>query len=456
VKLEIIEINKIDLGDRARKDYKDLLTLSRSIKNEGLICPIAVCSHPSAEESYLLCAGGRRLAACRLLKKETIACRIYDHVLSDLEIRCIELQENLHREDLEFDEQCFLQREILRLQEEIHGKKTSTSPNAKGVSIRDVAEMLNISHAKLAEDVRLANTMEALPSLDWKKCKNRSEALKLRKSMGDIMVRKELSEKAEKALGRKSALAQKLASSFIIGDFFEKSEELPNGYFDLVEIDSPYSINLGSQKKVDASLGIKPYQYGEGGYNEIKQSDYEVFMNKVFKTCYKKMSSNSWLICWFGPDPWFESIYQWIIDAGFKTRRLTAKWVKGEDENKDGYVEKTSGQTNNPSMYLANACEEFFYAAKGNPTLASPGKTNIFGHRPVPPGKKIHPTERPLELMSDILTTFTKENSKILVPFAGSGNTLIAAASCKMIPIGFDLTESYKEGYVIRINELFS
>jgi len=454
--LAILPIRKIDLGNRARKDYKDLHALADSIKSKGLICPIAVTIHPDLNGSYLLAAGGRRLAACKMLLMEDIPCRIYDHQLSNLELRSIELEENLQREDLDFDESAYLMREIRDLQEEIHGKKISTAQDAMGVSLRNTADLIGVSHAKMSQDIKLANTMDAMPEIDWKKCKNRSEALKLVDKMETTLVRQQLAKKAERILGKKDNFASNLANAYIIEDFFTGVERIPDGSIDLVEIDPPYSIDLGAIKKVDKSLGLKPYQYGDGGYNEIKASDYETFMRRTFEECYRVMSTNSWLLCWFGPEPWFESIYQWLIDAKFETRRLTAKWVKGEDVDKNGYIERTSGQTNNPTMYLAQANEEFFYARKGKPTIARPGRTNIFGHKPVPPTRKIHPTERPIELMNDILTTFGIESSRVLVPFAGSGNTLLSAAFNKMIPIGFDLTEEYKEGYIIRINEIFN
>jgi hypothetical protein len=33
----------------------------------------------------------------------------------------------------------------------------------------------------------------------------------------------------------------------------------------------------------------------------------------------------------------------------------------------------------------------------------------------------------------------------------GSGKTLLAAANVKMTGIGFDLTDTYKEGYIVKV-----
>ena len=176
-------------------------------------------------------------------------------------------------------------------------------------------------------------------------------------------------------------------------------------------------------------------------------------MTAVYRECYRVLKPNSWLINWFGPDPWFNPIHLWLTETGFKNKRMPALWVKGE-ENDAHVVERTSGQCMQPERDLAKTFEFFFYARKGVPLLAKPGSTNVFGYKPIPPQNKVHPTERPIEMMADILTTFAQPNANVLVPFAGSGNTLIAAAQNQMIPIGFDLTEEYYESYIIKVHKL--
>ena len=41
--------------------------------------------------------------------------------------------------------------------------------------------------------------------------------------------------------------------------------------------------------------------------------------------------------------------------------------------------------------------------------------------------KRFHPTQKPVELMRQILSDFSKEGDSILDPFAGSGTTGVAA-----------------------------
>lgn len=432
-KLELVPIANIELGDRRRGDYGDVDELAASIKERGLIHPIAVQSD-DGKSPFKLCAGGRRLLACTLLEMEKVSCRIYDRPLTLLELKAIELFENIDRKDLSFKEECDLKRDIHNLMVEIHGEKTSTSPDAQGWSMRDTAKFLNRSPGGISEDIKLSSAMKVAPQLGLDKCKNKSEAMKLISRTEETLIRTELAKRAEKQLGSSS---KKLANAYIVGDFFDKIKDVPSNCIDLVEIDPPYAIDLPSIKKSDLSYKAN---YGES-YNEIGAEYYPTFIRNTLKECYRVMNNHSWLILWFGPDPWFEDMYCLLTEVGFKTRRLTGIWKKGN----------SPGQCLQPSMYLGASYENFYYARKGDANITKQGRSAIFDFDPIPPAQKIHPTERPVELIEEILRTFTWEGSRILVPFAGSGNTLIAAANSKMLPIGFDLSQEYKDAFNARL-----
>jgi len=60
-----IEISKIKIGERIRKDSGDIDELAASISKEGLLCPIIV---RQLDDGYKLLAGWRRLQAYNVLK----------------------------------------------------------------------------------------------------------------------------------------------------------------------------------------------------------------------------------------------------------------------------------------------------------------------------------------------------------------------------------------------------
>ena len=440
MKVAIVPIPTIKVGKRFREEMGDVEGLARSIESKGLITPLAVSLNPDSEgpELYSLLAGGRRFEAAKLAGLEEVPVRIYDRELSELELRSIELEENIQRKDLEWIEQVNLKKEIHELYTAIHGEKVSTLPDAPGWSMRDTADLLDKSIGGISMDIKLAEAVEKLPELEWDDCKTKSDAVKLMKRAEEAMIRAELSRRAEEAstsTGREAA-KRRLMDSYVVRNYLEAAKDLEPKMFNLVEIDPPYAIELGKAKKVD---GISKYEYGPKGYNEISSENYIPFIRDVLQATYPLMADNSWLIFWFAPEPWFNHIYLLLRDTGFEVPRLPGIWVK------------PSAQSKRPEIRLANSYEMFFWARKGNPPLAKPGASNVFIYPQVPSQKKIHPTERPLELMLDIVSTFAFENSCGLVPFAGSGVTLQAMHQLKMHPVGFDLGQQHKDAFNVRV-----
>ena len=79
----LVKISDIRVGERFRKKFEEMESLSASIQKYGLIEPIIL------DEDNCLIAGERRLKACTLLKHEEIEVR-YIKELSELEKKEIE------------------------------------------------------------------------------------------------------------------------------------------------------------------------------------------------------------------------------------------------------------------------------------------------------------------------------------------------------------------------------
>lgn len=97
-KLAVAELDRIRVGSRRRKKLGRLASLKKSIEAHGLLHPIIVT------DDGLLVAGQRRLEACRALGWKTIPIRRWGE-LSEEELREIELDENVCRDDLDSYEQ---------------------------------------------------------------------------------------------------------------------------------------------------------------------------------------------------------------------------------------------------------------------------------------------------------------------------------------------------------------
>jgi len=431
VKTDIISINEISVRERTRKDYGNVEELSRSIREEGLIQSLTVQTTSDQERPYRLLAGERRLKACERAGLTKVPVRIYDRELSDLEIESIELAENLYRKDFTYVEDCAIKRKIYELELKIHGKRVGKTGKT-GTTQKEVAEKLGKSSSQFHDDVELAKAIEFFPDLG--ECKSKSDAVRLYKSMKEDVIRAEMAKRVEKEAPPSDAIYKKLCDSYIVGDFFELCRKIPSGSMHLCEVDPPYAISLHHQKK-GSGTHIR-------SYNEVKSHEYKDFIRKTLRECYRIMADHSWLILWFAQEPWFEMIYQLAVGEGFEGLRMPGIWAK------------QAGQSQQTAFYLANCTEMFFYFRKGKPAIINQGRSNLFSYSPFPPSKKTHSTERPIEMMYDILTTFCSEGARILVPFAGSGNTLLAAANARLSGIGYDLERSYRDSYIIKVYKI--
>jgi len=439
-KFDNIDIDSIEIINRAREVLGDLDSLEASMKESGLISPFAVMALPDGR--YRLLAGERRWTVLKRNNVTAVPVRIYTEELTELQIKVIEKSENFHRKDMEYYEFDQLTTEIHNLQQELVGVK-GPGPGQEGWGTRDTAKLIGAkSPATVTEAVRRTEAREAFPEL-FEKCKTASDASKVLKKVDVAVVKHAIVQKLKN--NKANVTIHDFSKRFIIKSFFEGVKEIPDSSMHLVEIDPPYSIDLMNKKQ---KTGESMYQVSD--YNEVPTSIYMdgdpesdwKGMHTVFKESYRVMAQHSWIICWFGMD-WYSEIKAGLDKAGFTVTNICGIWNK-----------KASGQSNQPAIYLGNSYETFIYARKGSPALNKPGRSNMFEFPPVYHEKKTHPTERPPELMLELYDTFAFAGSRVLVPFLGSGIGLIAAQELKLEALGFELSKAYKDSFLVKVNSL--
>lgn len=432
-------LSDILIEDRWRKEYTDIEKLAETIKTNGLVNPLTVMRLPPHDKIYKLLAGGRRYYACELANINIVPIRIYPEGLSNFECRIIELTENVDRQELTWYEEVTLRAELHHLYVKKEGpyQKGSIEAGQKvGHSAADTAKVLKVSQATMSDDLELADYVERLPAL--KVCQNRAEArTMLRQAFKHYTHKKLAAVYNEKVKDRTiTERQQSLVESYIVGDFFDKTDSL-EACFDFLEIDPPYGIDIIDL--VDVSTGTK--LLNEYIYKEIPKEDYLPFLKRLAERSYKLLKNERWLICWFG-FTWYQAIYDAFIAAGFVGPRTPAAWMK------DVY-----GACNCPRLQMCPSYDVFFYFRKGVANLIQPGRKNIYRYIPIPSGKHIHPTQRPLKLIQEIIGSFVPTGSLVCVPFAGSGVSLVAAHSSRMEAIGFDLSQEYKNAFTAKVME---
>jgi len=443
--VKMIPLSDIDwLGSRQRTEYDNIDDLKKSIAANGLIQ--SLCVFPRADGRYTLVAGGRRYMALKSLETEgtleeggesrkylkdvipnkLIPCIIVQEKVTKAELEMLELEENVQRQDMTPMEMANARSKIHDLLKEKNGKEWS---------MRDTARHLGVSHTLIQEAIKLAKLADIVPGIE--KAKTHNDAKKMANRMLDAIEVKATVDAVEERIkaGTVDERKKNLDDLYIVDDWFKFSKKIDDESADLVEVDSPFAINLKNKKKMKDREEDDPLQE----YNEWDVGDFLGKTELIVEEAWRILKKNGWLIYWFGPDPWFDPIWKIILKQGFKGQALPAVWVK------------PGGQTMQTNYYLGHATEYFFYARKGDPKLARAGRTNVFEYKPVPPAKKPHRTTKPIALMEDIYTTFCNPGSRIIIPFLGSGWGLLAADNQKMKAIGCDIGKEFKERYTTKV-----
>lgn len=99
-------------------------------------------------------------------------------------------------------------------------------------------------------------------------------------------------------------------------------------------------------------------------------------------------------------------------------------------------------------------CATADWCAKGKASWNAGGKRGVYTHIVNPPGRHgVHPTEKPVALMSELLIDFTNPGELICDPFMGSGTTGVACAKLGRKFIGIEMDPKYFEIACERISK---
>lgn len=410
-----MKLSEIEVGERFRSDHGDITELAANIKEHGLLQPIVV------SKAGLLLAGGRRHRACLEAGLAEVPVVVVE-TEGEIDEREIELIENVFRKDMTWHEKARLEARIFALRGEQDPAWTQ----------RAQAEMLGQSLGLSNKRLQLAGYLDKIPGLE--KCETENEAIKVIRGLQEGIVVHQLAQEAKVNPAYKWA-----ADHYNIGDCISGMQAMHPGVVDFAEVDPPYGVDL-LQHKSKLQLGsddpnVAPYQ-------EVDAKEYPAFILEAAKQVYRVLRENSYCVWWHG-SVWASAVRGILEGVGFKVHGVPAIWVKVN----------YNGQSNMPDRFLSSAFEPFWICEKGMPRLHKPGRNNVFAHQPPLPSERFHPAERPIDLILDILDTFTSPGQVVVSPFLGSGTTLRAAYRCHRTAFGWDLATEYKERFLVKVQE---
>lgn len=409
--VELVPLKKVKVGPRFRENVNLDEEFINSIKAKGVIQPITL------DQKYNLLAGGRRYAASIEAGLLEIPC-IRRTTTDRIDAIEIELYENIFRVDFTWQERAAAEKALYDLR----------SANDPSYSVDVQAEETRQGRSSVYQRIELANAAEAFPEL--KKFDTAKEAWKAYKNIEERLITESLINNAKAKALKGVKIAE---SNYKVGDVFEGMGKLVDGSYFFAEVDPPYAVNIDVRKS--RSLDTSKL----GTYQEIAATEYPQFIADLAGETYRVLQNNTFCVWWYGWD-WHTTVLATLREVGFKVSGIPAIWTKG-----------SQGQTASPDTMLGSCHEPFFVCRKGEPKLARVGRSNVFDFTPTSPTKKIHPTERPQELMVEILETFTFPGVRCVVPLLGSGATLRAAYRTGRIAFGWDLSAEHRKKFLARV-----
>ena len=203
------------------------------------------------------------------------------------------------------------------------------------------------------------------------------------------------------------------------GDCLELMKDIPNGSVDLVLTDIPYGeVNRKSN-------GLRNLDKGKA---DIVTFD----LKELTETLCDKTDGSIYMFC--GTEQ-VSTIRATMIEKGLSTRLCI--W------------EKTNPSPMNGQVIWLSGIECCVYGKKKNATFNEHCKNTVFRF-PTVKGK-LHPTQKPIDLMKYLIEVSSNENDTVLDPFMGSGSTGVACANTNRNFIGIELDKNYFETAKCRI-----
>jgi len=197
-------------------------------------------------------------------------------------------------------------------------------------------------------------------------------------------------------------------NTIIQGDCTKALPMLHDATIDFVLTDPPY---------------VRNYRANDG--RAVRNDNNFAWLKPAFVEIYRVLKRDAFCVCFYG---WAhaEKFTAAFCAAGFR--------IAGHLTFPKPYV---SGK-----RYLAYQHESAYLLVKGRPAEPSWALADVVEWKGFPLNE-LHPTEKPLSILTPLIEAFSQPGQVVLDPFAGSGSTLMAATTLRRGYIGIELDPTY-------------
>ena len=447
LRVAIAEI-QIDRANRQRREI-ETADLEASISKFGLIEPIIV---ERQGETLWLRAGERRLTACLRLGHEDILVRFAEN-LSESESQIIELEENIKRKDLCWQDYCQAVSKIHRMYKELDDSwEAQNTAEQLSITQGHLSALLSVAAAMGDEKIFGAGTMREAYNIILRREKRVAgdqlqELLEINhqldlgedgpfganaegrafqlspdpdEAIGQITdalgavglsIEQELREQGyqpPQALPAARPAPASLFSGIAQGSFLDWVQTYSGPKFNFVHCDFPYGINVFNGPQGRGAESGAMYEDGEDIYWAL--------LDSFLRNRDRFMSISCHLVFWYSNKHYQRTMAMFSELAPELTfRRHPLIWVKSDN----------TGIIADARRDPRHVYETALMAERGDRFVLKSVADAYSG----PVDKSLHPSTKPEPMLRHFLSMMVDENTLMLDPTAGSGASLRAADS---------------------------
>jgi len=260
--------------------------------------------------------------------------------------------------------------------------------------------------------------------------------------------------------GKEKYSVEEIKNKIIWGDAFKVLKKIDNEVFDMVFIDPPYFLQLPNKELRRWTVKTVVEGVNDEWDKFSSFQEYDNFITRLLTEVKGVMKPNATI--------WVIATYHSIFRIG-KIMQDLGYWILN-----DVIWIKTNPMPNWLGVRFTNATENLIWAVKdkkakeytfnkeyarkfgigkvGANVWVLPlcwGKERLKNEE----GKKLHSTQKPVELLKRVILTSTKEGDLILDPVAGTGTTGYVAKALKRDFVMIEINEKYVKGIVERFKK---
>jgi len=411
ISIDSIRINR---EERQRRELKKLPELAESISRIGLINPVTVT------RDLVLIAGERRLEACRSLGWTDIPCHYVDEESTTVH-RSIELEENIKRENITWDDQCkaVLEYHEIRKSEEPEWSQNDTGA-ALGMSAPMVSDYIRVARELVANNPRVVN------------------APRLSTAVG--IVDRQIARRDDKAV---AALHKVLGTpakptdepvfpdSVLNADFNAWAPGYSGPKFNFLHCDFPYGINADKFVQGAATL--------HGGYDDSPDA-YWSLLRTLADNLDRLLTESCHIMFWFSMHYYADTLQFFARNTDFVIDPFPLIWHKSDN----------IGIIPDPQRGPRRVYETCLFGSRGDRKIVSSVSNTFSG----PSVRDQHMSIKPQAMLQHFFRMFVDTHSIVLDPTCGSGSSLRAAelAGASYV-LGLEANPEFAEGAATALNK---